>query len=57
MYTEVLYNVYKCCKTFIDRKKSTFSGSQLQIVCMINFDFKKYIEKVRGYTTVFIGYL
>lgn len=56
MYTEVLY-VYKCCKTFIDRKKATFSGSQLQIVCMINFDFKKYIEKVRGYTTVFIGYL
>lgn len=57
MYTEVLYNVYKCCKTFIDRKKSTFSGSQLKIVCMINFDFKKYIEKVRGYTTVFMEYL
>lgn len=31
-----------------------FSGSQLKVACVINFDFKKYIEKVRGYTVVFI---
>lgn len=55
IYVDVLYNIYKCCKTFdIYKSPHLFSGSQLKVACVINFDFKKYIEKVRGYTVVFI---
>lgn len=54
IYVDVLYNIYKCCKTF-DIQKSTFIlWKPVKSSMRDQFDFKKYIEKVRGYTVVFI---